>query len=65
MAQKSEIVSFNEVVPELAKLLEIDGAELDQVLGGYAELESDCPNLATCNTFGDCNTKTSCIGRMS
>ena len=63
MAQKSEIVSFNENIPELSTLLEIDGAELDRVVGGY--LEADCPNLQSCTGFGDCNGKSSCIGNAS
>ena len=67
MAQKSEIVSFNENIPELAKLLELDGAELDRVVGGYTELEAepDCPKLSNCTGYGDCNTKDSCLGRMA
>ena len=65
MAQKSEIVSFNENIPELAKLLEIDGAELDQVMGGYSDLEADCPSLTSCSGYGDCNSKSSCLGRMA
>jgi hypothetical protein len=60
MVQKSEIVSFNESVPELSTLLEIDGSELDRVVGG-----TSCPNLQSCGTFSDCNTKETCIGKMT
>jgi len=65
MSQNREIVSFNENVPELSRLLELDGAELDRVVGGYTELEAEpsCPNLTSCTTYGDCNSKTSCALR--
>ena len=56
---KTEIMSFNEAVPELSKLLEIDGAELDRVVGGMTDalIESG----STCNTFkGSCSDLTSC-----
>jgi hypothetical protein len=58
---KSEIVSFNEAVPELSTLLEIDGAELDRVVGGTA----DCPNLTSCGNYSDCNGKSTCIGKVT
>ena len=59
---KKEIVSFNEAVPELSKLLELDGAELDRVIGGNAEpLESICSALTNCTTYdGMCSNLTTC-----
>jgi hypothetical protein len=58
MATKNEIVSFNAEVPEMSKLLEIDGAELDSVTGGVAK-EPDCPNLTSCTTYTQCTIKAS------
>jgi hypothetical protein len=54
---KNEIVSFNESVPEMSELLEIDGAELDIVTGGVAV--ADCPKLTTCGTYTRCGVDVS------
>jgi hypothetical protein len=52
---KNEIVSFNETVPGMSQLLEIDGSELDIVTGGRAaERVADCPNLTSCGTYTRC-----------
>jgi hypothetical protein len=58
MATKNEIVSFNAEVPEMSKLLEIDGAELDIVTGGLAK-EPSCPNLTSCDVYTQCTVKAS------
>jgi len=51
----SEIVSFNEQVPEVSALLDLDDSALDLVVGGLADggcgQLSSCPNL-TC--IGKC-----------
>ena len=51
----SEIVSFNHAVPEMSSLLDLDGAELDQVIGGVQV--TDCPKLTSCTTYGSCTDK--------
>jgi hypothetical protein len=57
---KSEIVSFNEAVRDLSTLLEMDGSELDRVVGGMMEA-SAIASGTTCGTFkGSCSTLTSC-----
>ena len=54
----NEIVSFNEV-RDLSSLLELDGAELDQVMGGVEDLASG----STCiNYRGSCSDLTRCEG---
>jgi hypothetical protein len=40
---KNEIQSFNETVPEMSTLLEINGAQLDTVVGGYVGPIVECP----------------------
>lgn len=41
--RKPEIRSFNDAVPELSKLLEVTGAELDYVVGGGVGPVDTCP----------------------
>ena len=53
----SEVVSFNEWVPDLSKLLELDGAELDRVQGGQDSLAGGM----SCDTFtGSCSSLSHC-----
>jgi hypothetical protein len=56
---KNEIVSFNETVPGMSQLLEIDGSELDIVTGGLAQKVADCPNLTSCGTYTRCTVDVS------
>jgi positive regulator of sigma E activity len=41
----------------------MDGSELDRVVGGYAAI--DCPKLTSCGSFSECNSKESCLGKVS
>ena len=56
----SEVVSFNELVPDLSKLLEVDGADLDGVLGGkdaFTALGASCGTYTgSCSSLSNCNT---------
>jgi len=57
MRNYSEIVSFN-TVRELSELLNLDGAELNSIVGGG---EAECPSLHSCMCYGMyegvCNSK--------
>jgi len=68
----SEIVSFNEVVRDLSKLLELDGEELNWVVGGEDWMSiagtfdsATCPTLASCTTACSCMSYESCIGKVA
>jgi hypothetical protein len=57
MQRKNEIVSFNESVPELSDLLELDTAALDRVIGGLVAAttceshKGSCAELTSCGTY--------------
>lgn len=56
MKEKKELVSFNEVVRDIASLVELDDEALDVVVGGHAsgiELASatDAAEEPGCNTL--------------
>jgi hypothetical protein len=48
--ESSEIVSFNPDVPDVATLIELDGALLDMISGGIEA--PDCPRL---KCVGNCS----------
>jgi hypothetical protein len=50
-----EIVSFNKSIANIAALIELDDAALEQASG------SGCPNLSSCKSFtGDCQSLRDC-----
>jgi len=53
---ESEIISFNEQVPEVATLLDLDDSALDTVVGGLmdsgCDALSDCPKLTCIDKCG-------------
>jgi hypothetical protein len=58
MQRKNEIVSFNESVPELSDLLELDTVTLDRVIGGLVVApttceshKGSCAELTSCGTY--------------
>lgn len=55
--KKQELVSFNTVVRDVSTLAELDDAQLDQVVGGYASDElSICSTDAACEPNCRCNS---------
>lgn len=52
-----ELFSFNEDVPEMSSLLELEGAELEQIIGGLmAGTTCDTYSVKNCSELTSCGT---------